>query len=128
MQQGSGEIRAPFYFIRRVLAVHRRGQCDGSIVKTDGIDRKARFQLLVEVSYTRHVEIFRSSATHRPKHMKNNIISQTVIPGLIAAAVILLSFRSPITAESVVAYGSIAMLLGVVALEYRISWKKLFGR
>jgi len=60
--------------------------------------------------------------------MKNNIISQTVIPGLIAAAVILLSFRSPITAESVVAYGSIAMLLGVVALEYRISWKKLFGR
>ena len=60
--------------------------------------------------------------------MKNNIISQTVIPGLIAAAVILLSFRSPITAESVVAYGSIAMLLGVAALEYRIGWKWLFGR
>ena len=60
--------------------------------------------------------------------MKNNIISQTVIPGLIAAAAILLSFRSPITAESIVAYGSIAMLLGVVALEYRLSWKRLFSR
>jgi len=60
--------------------------------------------------------------------MKNNIISQTVIPGLIAATVILLSFRSPVTAESIVAYGSIAMLLGVVALEYRISWKRLLGR
>lgn len=60
--------------------------------------------------------------------MNNKIVSQTVIPGLIAAAVLVLSFRSPLTAESVVAYGSIAMLLGVVALEYRIDWKRLFGR
>ena len=60
--------------------------------------------------------------------MKNNIITKTVIPGLIAAAVILLSFRSPVSVESIVAYGSVIMLLGVAALEYRISWKWLFGR
>ena len=60
--------------------------------------------------------------------MKNNIITKTVIPGLIAAAVIALSVRAPVSVESIVAYGSVAVLLGVVALEYRISWKWLFGR
>jgi hypothetical protein len=60
--------------------------------------------------------------------MKNTIITQTVIPGLIAAAVLLLSFRSQMHVESIVAYGSIVMLLGLAALEYRVSWKWLFGR
>jgi len=60
--------------------------------------------------------------------MKNNINSQTVIPGILAAAVIALSFSSQVTVESIVAYGSIAALLSLAALEYRISWKQLLGR
>lgn len=60
--------------------------------------------------------------------MKNNIINQTVIPGILAAAAIALSFRSLVTVESIVAYGSIAALLSLAALEYRITWKQLLGR
>ena len=60
--------------------------------------------------------------------MKNNIITKTVLLGVIVAAVKLLSTRSQVSAETIVGYGCIAMLLAVAALEYRISWKWLFGR
>ena len=61
--------------------------------------------------------------------MKNNIIVRTVLLGVTAAAVTLLSFRSPVvSADSLVGYGCIAMLLGLASLEYRINWKWLFGR
>jgi hypothetical protein len=46
----------------------------------------------------------------------------------IAVAALVLSFRSSVDADSVIGYGSVLALLGLAALEYRISWKRLFGR
>lgn len=67
--------------------------------------------------------------TNKDKYiMKNNIIVRTVLLSVFAAAVTLLSFRSPVSADSIVGYGCIAMLLGLASLEYGISWKWLFGR
>ncbi len=47
--------------------------------------------------------------------------------GLTAVAALVLSVRS-LNAESLIGYASVLALLGVAALEYRISWKRLFGR
>ena len=55
---------------------------------------------------------------------KNLIIAVPV--SLIAVAALLLSFRSSINAESLLGFASVFALLGVAALEYRISWKRLF--
>jgi len=57
---------------------------------------------------------------------KNLIIAVPV--SLIAVAALVLSFRSSINAESLLGFASVFALLGVAALEYRISWKRLFGR
>ncbi|MBL9213684.1 MAG: hypothetical protein JNL92_24685 [Opitutaceae bacterium] len=57
---------------------------------------------------------------------KNLIIAVPV--SLIAVAALLLSFRSSINAESLIGFASVFALLGVAALEYRISWKRLFSR
>lgn len=57
---------------------------------------------------------------------KNLIIAVPV--SLIAVAALLLSFRSSINAESLLGFASVFALLGVAALEYRISWKRLFRR
>ncbi|MEO6569217.1 MAG: hypothetical protein ABIO94_10685 [Opitutaceae bacterium] len=59
--------------------------------------------------------------------MKNKLIL-AVIPGVIVPAALLLSFRTLITAEALVGYLSVFTLLGVAALEYRVSWKNLLGR
>ena len=58
----------------------------------------------------------------------NKYIVLAVIPGLIAVAAILLSIRSTLTADSVIGYGAVVALLGVAALEYRVTWKRIFGR
>ncbi len=59
--------------------------------------------------------------------MKKNIL--IAVPfSIVAAAALVLSFRSLLTAETVIGYASVLGLLGVAALEYRISWKRLFGR
>jgi hypothetical protein len=47
---------------------------------------------------------------------------------LIAVSALVLSYRLPVTAESVIGYISVFALLAVLALEYRITWKRLFGR
>jgi hypothetical protein len=60
--------------------------------------------------------------------MKNNKLILAVIPGAIAIAAIVLSLRSPVSADSIVGYGSVIALLGLAALEYRISWKRVFSR
>lgn len=57
---------------------------------------------------------------------KNTLLA--VLSSLIAVAAILLSFRAPVNAESLVGYAAVLMLLGMAGLEYRISWKRLFGR
>ena len=60
--------------------------------------------------------------------MKNNIVILAVLSGLIAGAALLLSFRSPVSADSIVGFVSVLTVLSMAALEYRISWKRLFGR
>jgi uncharacterized paraquat-inducible protein A len=57
---------------------------------------------------------------------KNLIIAVPV--SLIAVAALLLSFRSSISAESLFGFASVFALLSVAALDYRISWKRLFIR
>lgn len=59
--------------------------------------------------------------------MNKNILP-AVLFSVIAVAALLLSFRSPVPAESLVGYSCIAALVGVAALDYRFSWKRLFGR
>jgi hypothetical protein len=58
--------------------------------------------------------------------IKNILIA--VPCGLFAVAALLLLARSSVSAESMIGYASVAALLSVAALEYRISWKRLFGR
>ena len=60
-------------------------------------------------------------------NMKKNII--TAVPvALVAIAALVLSFRSPVPAETLIGYAGVLVLLGIASLEYRISWKRLFGR
>lgn len=61
--------------------------------------------------------------------MKNDIITLAAALGtLVAGAVFLLSFQTQVSVEALVGYGSVLALLGVAALEYRITWKWLVGR
>jgi hypothetical protein len=62
------------------------------------------------------------------KHMKNTIILAVSLGVTIAAAALLLSFRSLFTAESLIGYLSVFALIGMATLEYRINWRRLFGR
>lgn len=59
--------------------------------------------------------------------MNKNLIP-AVLLGLLAAAALLLSFRSPVTVDSIVGFAGVVALLGIVTLEYRINWKRLFSR
>jgi hypothetical protein len=59
--------------------------------------------------------------------MKTNMIIAATL-GTLAVAAIVLSFRSSADAESVIGFGSVLALIGMAALEYRISWKRLLGR
>ncbi len=60
--------------------------------------------------------------------MKNNKLLLAALPGVIAVAALLLSFRSPIAVENLIGYGSVLALLGLMAAEYRIDWKRVFSR
>lgn len=59
--------------------------------------------------------------------MKKNILLAVPV-SLVAVAALVLSVRSSVSAESLIGYASVVALLGVAALEYRITWKRLFGR
>lgn len=59
--------------------------------------------------------------------MNKNILVAVPV-SLAAVAALVLSVRSSVTAESVIGFASVLGLLGVAGLEYRISWKRLFGR
>lgn len=60
--------------------------------------------------------------------MKNNIIVLAVLSSVFAVTALLLSLRSPVTADSIVGYASVLALLGMASLEYRLNWKRLAGR
>jgi hypothetical protein len=59
--------------------------------------------------------------------MKTYLTLAALSSALVATAY-LLSFRSPVPAESIVGYASVLALLGMASLEYRLNWKRLFGR
>lgn len=59
--------------------------------------------------------------------MKKNILVAVPV-SVIAVAALVLSYRSSVNAESLIGFASVFALLCVAALEYRISWKRLFGR
>jgi len=59
---------------------------------------------------------------------KVKILKTAVIPGVIASAAALLSFRLPITADSVAGYSSVIILAGIVAVEYRLRLKEFVGK
>jgi Flp pilus assembly pilin Flp len=58
----------------------------------------------------------------------DNILKRAVIPGLIAAAAILLFLRTQANADAVIGFVSVAIIAGVVAMEYRLNWKWLVKR
>lgn len=60
-------------------------------------------------------------------NMKNTLLIAVPISA-IAVAALALSYRYSVTAESLIGYVSVFALLGVASLEYRISWKRIFGR
>ncbi len=59
--------------------------------------------------------------------MKNNILV-AVPTSILAVAALVLSYRSSVSAESLIGFVSVFGLLAVAGLEYRISWKRIFGR
>jgi len=59
---------------------------------------------------------------------KENIIKTAVIPGVIALAAIVLSLAIPFSADGLAGYGTVLFLIGIAALDYRISWKRLTSR
>jgi hypothetical protein len=56
------------------------------------------------------------------------ILKTAVIPGAIALAAILLSVSLPFNATLVAAFGCVAVLLGILALEYGVTSKRLSSR
>lgn len=59
---------------------------------------------------------------------KQTFLKTAIIPGLIALAVALLSFRIPFNADGLAGFGSVLILAGIAALEYRVSWRQFVGR
>ena len=62
---------------------------------------------------------------------KENILRNAVIPGIIALTAFLLSVGIPFNedrADHLVGFGAVLVLVGIVAVEYRISFKRLIGR
>ena len=60
-------------------------------------------------------------------NMKTNILVAVPV-SIIAVAALVLSFRSSVNAESLIGFASVFALLSTVALDYRIDWKRPFGR
>jgi len=85
------------------------------------------------VPYTPHVPASGAQKTKQKDNTmtKENILRKAVIPGLIALTAILLLVCFPFRAERAdrwVGFGSVIVLLGIAALDYRISLKGLLGR
>ena len=60
-------------------------------------------------------------------HMKTNII-RAATPAVIAIAAILLSFRSTNAGALFTGYFCVIGTCAVMALDYRVDWKRLFSR
>jgi len=60
--------------------------------------------------------------------MKKEKILTATIPSIVAVVAIVLSVRLPISPDRIAGFVTVLMLLGIAALEYRVTWKNLFGR
>jgi len=60
--------------------------------------------------------------------MKTNIIIKAAAPAIIAIAALLLSFRSMTAGAVIAAYFCVIGLGAVMALDYRLDWKRPFSR
>lgn len=67
-------------------------------------------------------------ASKNTPHMNYYKLVLTATLGAIALAAFMLSFRSPVGADTLVAYGSVIALIALAAVEYRINWRRVFGR
>jgi hypothetical protein len=76
--------------------------------------------------YYRHIGA-RYASTKPDINMNKNILVAVPV-SLIAVTALLLSVRSSVNAESLIGYASVFALLGTAALDYRINWRRLFGR
>ena len=64
----------------------------------------------------------------RTKGNNMNKITKVATPALIAIAAFLLFSRLPISADTFAGIFTGIFVLAVMALEYGITWKRLFGR
>jgi hypothetical protein len=74
-----------------------------------------------------------SASTGAAPNRKNNIMKSlqptaAVIPGVLVATALLLSFRYPVSAETLFGYGTVVVLTAMLALEYRLNRKRLLTR
>jgi hypothetical protein len=60
--------------------------------------------------------------------MNKNILLLAVTPGVIALAALVLSIRSHVNAESLVGFACVLTLAALATIEYRINWRRIFGR
>ncbi len=60
--------------------------------------------------------------------MKNTKLILAATLGTVALAALVLSLRSQVNADSLLGYGAVIALLAVAGVEYRIDWKRVFGR
>ncbi len=61
--------------------------------------------------------------------MKFERLPIALITGILAVVVGLLAVvRSSLQVDSLVGYGAILMILATAAVDYRINWKRIFGR
>lgn len=87
-----------------------------------------------DFNYRMMCRIIGTSNPTRARHtkgnyiMKNNIVTYAAILGIPAAALLLLSFRSQVSVESIVGFLCVLAVVGVAIMEYRITWKWILGR
>ena len=55
----------------------------------------------------------------------NDVLMKTVIPGLVASAVLALSFYHPVRPDVLVGIGTVGFLLAIAGLEYGPALKRL---
>lgn len=74
-----------------------------------------------------HLTFIGSGSNQGHTHMKTNINATTVIPGIIVATALLLSFGSFAKADIIVGFSAVVALVAIATLEYRLNWKRLLG-
>ncbi|HTO04156.1 MAG TPA: hypothetical protein VL069_10670 [Opitutus sp.] len=60
--------------------------------------------------------------------MKNSKLIIAAILGAIALATVVLFLRASMNAETLIAYGSVIVILALAAVDYRIRWSQVFNR